>query len=199
MKIAQKPTNIFISSISALFGFLCVSYLGLTPMVPFLLIVFSFLAIILIHNRLESNEKERADHNQITKWRLFCASILMGHSLWAAIAFVILFFRGMMPNLEFFVSMIMITIYTILCICLIKIRRPRIATALTILSASVFLALNLTGLNEIRYQAFVPLIYLHSFVRVILIISGIRLIWLLDVDYRMKQYEKNSDDNFNVA
>ncbi|MFG1487045.1 hypothetical protein [Halobacteriovorax sp. RZ-2] len=199
MNKAQRPTNVLMSGIGGVFGFVCAKYLGLTPMIPFLLMILSFVLIVFIHNRLEPNEAERSDKNQITKWRLICASILTGHSLWAAIAFIILFFQGMKPSFEFFVSVVMIAVYMSLCVCLVKFRRPRITTAMTILAALVFMALNLTSLNELRYQAFAPLIYLHSFVRVVLIISGIRLMWLLDVDERMNQHQKSSDDKFNVA
>ncbi|POB14450.1 hypothetical protein [Halobacteriovorax sp. DA5] len=199
MKKEVKPTNVLISSIGGLFGFLFVRYLGITPLVPLFLISITFSLTVFIHNKLEQNEANRARNNLITKWRFLCSSILIGHTLWMILGFIFLFAQGLKPNLDFFVAVLMGTIYLSCSACLLKIKKPRISTFMTIIVALFFLVFNLMSLNEIRNQAFAPLIYLHSIVRLVLIISSIRLLWLMDVDHRMKQYEKDSDDNFNVA
>ncbi|MGI4992837.1 hypothetical protein ACRXCV_09420 [Halobacteriovorax sp. GFR7] len=199
MKEINKKAQL-VGAISGLISFFTFRFVGITPFIPLTLIFLSFLTIILIDNKTQKIESEKVDFNPITFWRFMTASILLGHALWAAIAFVMMIGRGMsLLEPEFVLGSLMSISYFVLSGFLIKNKRPRISCALSIICALIFMTLNLTSLAELRYQAFASLIYLHTFIRLIHIASAIRLLWLLDVDHRMKQYEKNTDDSFDVA
>ncbi|EPZ51209.1 hypothetical protein M902_3017 [Bacteriovorax sp. BAL6_X] len=199
MKEINKKAQL-VGAISGLISFFTFRFVGITPFIPLTLIFLSFLIIILIDNKTQKIESEKVDFNPITFWRFMSASILIGHALWAAIAFIMLVGRGMsLFEPEFVMGSFMVISYFVLSGFIIKNRRPRISCALSIICALIFMALNLTSLAELRYQAFASIIYLHSIIRIIYVISAIRLMWLLDVDHRKKQYEKNSDDSFYVA
>lgn len=181
-KTKSLKKNQIAGAVGGIIGFLSYQYVGAAFLFP---AIFFVIALFIL-------ERKNKGEDKLLETRNLTIALLIGHALWmiiGATAFILT--RGTFSQ-EIIISLIMGVTNLVLVGFIIYNEIPKNTMLVSAVITLVFLLFNLSALTTLGASVFLPLIVLHSVIRLGVIVGCIRYVWLIDTSPIIEAEEEES-------